>query len=97
MNATRGVSLPHGVDWDLGVDVPLQFGGVHVGDVLEVRREAMVLANQRIEDGSEVDVGVLVTGVDAAVLIVELDGAGAGLQVVEIKAHFIFYNNYGAF
>ena len=27
----------------------------------------------------EVDVGVLVSGVDAAVLVVELDGAGAGL------------------
>ncbi len=70
---------PDGVDGDVGVDVSLQLGGVHVGDVLEVGGEAVVLADEGVEDVGKVDVGVLVSGVDAAVLVVELNGAGAGL------------------
>ena len=66
---------PDGVDWDFGVDVSVDLGGVHVRDVLEVGGESVVLADQRVEDIGEVDVGVLVSGVDAAVLVVELDGA----------------------
>ena len=64
---------PDGVDWDFGVDVSVDLGGVHVGDVLEVGGESVVLADQRVEDIGEVDVGVLVSGVDAAVLVVELN------------------------
>jgi len=70
---------PDGVDWDFGVDVSVDLGGVHVRDVLEVGGESVVLADQRVEDIGEVDVGVLVSGVDAAVLVVELNSAGNGL------------------
>ena len=35
---------------DLGVNVALELGGVHVGDMLEVGGEAVVLADQRVED-----------------------------------------------
>jgi len=70
---------PDGVDWDLGVDVSVDLGGVHVGNMLEVGWESVVLADQGVEDISEVDVGVLVTSVDAAVLVVELNSASNGL------------------
>merc|ERR1712142_764592 len=68
-----------GVDWDLGVDVSVDLADVHVRGVGEVGWETVVLADRRVEDIGEVDVGVLVTGVDAAVLVVELDGASNGL------------------
>merc|ERR1712142_985827 len=68
-----------GVDWDLGVDVSVDLADVHVRGVGEVGWETVVLADQRVEDIGEVDVGVLVTGVDAAVLVVEIDGASNGL------------------
>jgi len=70
---------PDGVNGDLWQDVAVDLGDVHVGGVLEVGGEAVVLADEWVEDILEVDVGVLVTGVDAAVLVVELDGASNGL------------------
>jgi len=70
---------PDGVNGDLGVDIAVDLGGVHVRDVLEVGGEAVVLADEGVEDIGEVDVGVLVSGVDAAVLVVELNSAGNGL------------------
>merc|ERR1711929_4262 len=68
-----------GVDGNLGVDVAIDLGGVHVRGVLSVGRDAMVLLNQGVEDDGKVLVGVPVTSIDTAVLVVELDGAGAGL------------------
>jgi len=76
---------PDGVDWDFGVDVSVDLGGVHVRDVLEVGGESVVLADQRVEDIGEVDVGVLVSGVDAAVLVVELNSASNGLGQGEAR------------
>jgi len=70
---------PDGVDWDFWKDVSGDLGDVHVGGVLEVSGESVVLADQRVEDIGEVDVGVLISGVDAAVLVVEVDGASNGL------------------
>ena len=60
--------LPDRVDGDLGVDVAGDLCGVHVGDVLEVAGEAVVLHDERVEHIGEVDVAVLVAGVDPAVL-----------------------------
>jgi len=76
---------PDGVDGDLRVDVAVDLGGVHVGNVLEVSWEAVVLADERVEDISEVDVGVLITGIDTAVLVVELNSAGNGLGKGEAR------------
>ena len=56
------------MDRDLGVDVAGDLCGVHVGDVLEVPGETMVLHDEGVEDIGEVDVAVLIAGVDAAVL-----------------------------
>ena len=51
--------------------------------MLEVLREAMVLEDDGVKDVLEHDVGVLVTGVDAAVLVIELDGTGNSLEKSE--------------
>ena len=56
------------MDGDLGDDVALDLGDIHVRGVLEVSGESVVLADEGIEDIGEVDVGVLITGVDTAVL-----------------------------
>ena len=42
-------SLPDGVDGDVRVDVALQLGGVHVRHVLEIVREAVVVADEGVE------------------------------------------------
>ena len=59
---------PDRVDGDLWVDVSGDLGGVHVGNVLEVSGEAVVLHDEGVEDVGEVDVAVLIAGVDPAVL-----------------------------
>jgi len=76
---------PDGVDGDLGVDVAVDLGGVHVRNVLEVSGESVVLADEGVEDILEVDVRVLITGVDSAVLVVELNSAGNGLGQGEAR------------
>ena len=48
--------------------------------MLEVLREAVVLEDDGVEDVLEHLVRVLVTSVDAAVLIIELNGAGNSLK-----------------
>jgi len=70
---------PDRVNWNLWVDVSIDLGRVHVRDMLEVGWESVVLADQGIKDISEINVGVLVTSVDAAVLVIELNGASNGL------------------
>jgi len=76
---------PDGVDWDFWKDVSGDLGDVHVGGVCEVSGESVVLADQRVEDIGEVDVGVLVSSVDAAVLVVELNSASNGLGQGEAR------------
>jgi len=75
---------PARVNGNIGLDVAGDFAGVHVGGVLEVSTEAMVFADERVEDFSKVDVGVLVTSIDATVLVVELNGASNGLGQGEL-------------
>ena len=76
---------PDGVDWDFGVDVSVDLGGVHVRDVLEVGGEAVVLADEGVEDISEVNIGVLITSIDTAMLVVEFNGAGNSLGQGELR------------
>jgi hypothetical protein len=72
-------NIPGRLDWGLRVDVALDLGDVHVGAVAELRRKSVVLQNDGLKDLLEVLIGVLVTGVDAAVLVVKLNGASDGL------------------
>jgi len=67
------------VDWDSRLDVADDLLGVHVGGVLGIGGDTVVVLDDGIEDLGEVFVGVPITSVDTAVLVVELDGTGAGL------------------
>ena len=87
--------LPGGFDWCLFVDVTLNLGHVHVRRVAEVFWESVVLCDDGIEDILEHLVRVLVSSIDAAVLVIELDGAGDGLNKTdknkETCRHSLFY------
>jgi len=76
---------PGGVDRDIGLNIACDLGGVHVGGVFEVSRKAMVLADEGIENISKVNVGVFVTSIDTAMLVVELYSAGNGLGQSELR------------
>ena len=79
--AVNGATDPDagGVDWHSLVHVALDLLGVHVGGVLGGGGDAMVLLDDGVEHLGEVLVGVPVTGVDAAMLVVKLDGTGDAL------------------
>ena len=76
------------INWDSGqtwwislfVDVSLNIECVHAWGVLKIRREAMVVEGDGVKDVLEHLVGVLVARLDAAVLVIELDGTGNGLE-----------------
>merc|ERR1712012_742747 len=67
------------VNRDIRVDIALNLADVHVRGVPCRGTDSVVLLDQGVEDWGEVLVRVPVTGVDAAVLVVELDCAGNGL------------------
>ena len=73
------------MNWHLRVDISLDLGRVHVRDMLEASWESMVLADEGIEDISEVNVGVLITSVDTTVLVVKLNSASNGLGKGEAR------------
>jgi len=74
-----------GVDGDIGVDVSLNLLNIHVRGVLGIGGDSMVLLDDSIKDIGEILVGIPVTGVDAAVLVVELNSAGNGLGEGEAR------------
>jgi len=78
INATSNTDTS-GVNGDSSLDVAGDLGSVHVGGVLGVGADSMVVLDDGIKDLREIFVAVPVASVDAAVLVVELNGAGAGL------------------
>ena len=72
------------LDWDIIINVAADLGGVHVTGVGGVSRDAMVLLDDGVEDLGEVLVAIPVSGVDAAVLVVELNGASTSLGDGEV-------------
>ena len=81
----QNIVVPDRVNWNLRVNIALDLGRVHVRDMLEASRKSVVLADEGIKDISKVNVGVLVTGVDATVLVVKLYGACNGLGKGEAR------------
>jgi len=80
---TEGIDVaantdPDGVNWDISVNVALDLADVHVGGVDSIGGDTVVLLDEGIEDILEVLVGIPVTGVDTAVLVVELNSASNG-------------------
>lgn len=76
---------PDGVDGDFRVNVTLDLLNVHVGGVDGIGGDAMVFLDDGVKDILEVLVGIPVTSVDTAVLVIELDGAGNGLGEGEAR------------
>merc|ERR1711892_391595 len=68
-----------GVDWCSGVNVSGDLGDIHVRGVLVSSTDSMVVLDDSIEDLSEILVAIPVTSIDTTVLVVELNGTGAGL------------------
>jgi len=68
------------VNGSIGDNISLDLAGIHVRGVLGRGADSVVLANERVEDGGKVLVRVPVTGVDTAMLVVELNGASDGLD-----------------
>ena len=84
-SVTAFQNLPSGVNGDIRVDVSGDLGRVHVRGVLEVGLKTMVLADQGVENVGEVYVGVFISSVDTAVLVVEINSAGNGLGQGEAR------------
>merc|ERR1719436_980764 len=59
------------VNGDLRCYVSLDVFNVHVGNVFEASGETMVFANKRVKYISKVKVGIFVTSIDTAVLVIE--------------------------
>jgi hypothetical protein len=75
---------PGRVNGHISLNVALDLVGIHVRGVLKVSREAMVLADEGIEDLSEINIGVLITSIHTTMLVVELNSAGNGLGQSEL-------------
>ena len=73
------------MDRYISLNIASDLGGVHVRGVLKVSRESMVLADEGVEDISEVNIGVLITSIDTAMLVVEFNGAGNSLGQGELR------------
>merc|ERR1719464_2105010 len=61
------------VDGSIGDNIILDLAGIHVRGVLGRWADSVVLTDERVKDGGEVLVGVPVSSVDTAVLVVELN------------------------
>jgi len=70
---------PSRVNGHIGFNVASDLAAVHVRLVGKTSREAMVLADEGVEDIGEVSVRVLITSIDTTMLVVELNGASNGL------------------
>ena len=68
-----------GVDGDSGFNVTLDLLWVHVGGVLGIGGDAVVVLDDGIEDLGEILVGVPVTSVDSTMLVIEFDSTGNSL------------------
>jgi len=73
------------VNGDIGFNVGGDFGGVHVRGVLEVSSKTMVLTDEGIKDISEVKIRILITSIDTAMLVVELNGTSDSLGQGETR------------
>ena len=75
---------PGGLDRSGGINVALDLVNIHVTLVPEVGLESMVVQDDGLKDILEVLVGVGIAGINAAVLIIEVNGASDGLNKVHL-------------
>merc|ERR1740128_1401697 len=79
--AINGSSNPDScrMDWNISINIALDFGGVHVRGMLCTRLNSMVFLDQRIKDISKVLIGIPVSSIYTAMLVVELNSTSNGL------------------
>merc|ERR1712119_42087 len=68
-----------GMNWNIRVDVSFNFCGIHVGGVLGISTDSMVVLDNSIEDLSKVLVGIPITSIDTTVLVIKLNSTGTSL------------------
>merc|ERR1719158_1955656 len=73
------------VDRDISIDVALDLADIHVRSMPGRWADSVVLLDQRVKHWGKVLVGVPVTSIDTAVLVVELDCASNGLGKSEAR------------
>ena len=81
----KDFNSPARVNGDLGINVLGDFGRIHVRGVLKVSRKTMVFHNEGIKDIGKVNVGILITSIDTAMLVVELNGTSNSLGQGEAR------------
>ena len=75
-------NVPGGLNGCLGFDVTLDLCHIHVGGVRELRGKSVVFEDDGLEHLLEVLVGVLISGVDTAVLHEEINNLNLGTWTI---------------
>merc|ERR1719179_123593 len=73
------------VNWDIIGNVSLDLLDIHVGDMFESSGKSVVFADEWVKDISEVNVGIFITSVHTAMLVVEFNSAGNSLGQCESR------------
>merc|ERR1712156_57785 len=74
-----------GVNGNIWFNVGSDFAGIHVRGVLEISTKTMIFTNEGVENISEVNVRILITSIDTAMLVVEFNGTSDSLGQGEAR------------
>ena len=85
------------MDWSTAVNVSADLVGVHVRVMLKVGGESMVLNDYGVEDIGEHGVGVRISGVNSAMLVIKLNSTGNGLAQGESRSLGLEASQLGPF
>ena len=75
LNNDEFAIVPSRFDWCIWINISLDFINIHVRLMLEAWLKSMIFKDQRIKYISEIFIGILITSIDTAVLIIELNSA----------------------
>merc|ERR1711936_118798 len=68
-----------GMNWDVSINISSDLRSIHVRGMLGSGTDSMVLLNNSIEDLSKVLVGIPISSIDTAVLVIKLNSTGTCL------------------
>ena len=89
--------LPDRVDRSSGINVASDLVSVHVRGVGKALGETMVLLNDGIENISKEFIGILISSIDTAVLVIELNSTSDGLSKSESRGLGLESSKLGPF
>ena len=78
-------NLPDRVDWDIISNVSLDFLDIHIGNMFESSGETVVFADEGVKDFSKVEVGIFITSIHTAMLVIEVYCTCNGLSQSETR------------